>query len=814
MKTFKKIFVTFNILTLLFAQPYIVFAQFSTLTPQQALQLQATAKKLAEEKAAKEAAALKKAQNLAASQSVRGRYNPNINIQGSGSSFQGIQFSGVGGAIAGCSNAGGAITDGLSDLFKSKAKKEAEKKLKSEALKKLAASNKVPVEDQKANDIAAKKEKREQCLNGVAYAVSHTLLQQVTNKTLSWVSTGLNGDPLYVRDVDSYLKNIRDNNLNNFVNNIAGDDPVFGNALRSTVVKDITGKSDGLLRKTMDTPEGREYAAFQKDFTNGGWSAFLNPANNPIGASFNAAERLSKKIYNDQEKANDEIQRNNGFLDMKKCVEWYGPDDTVGEDGDLCRKYQTVTPGSVIASQVNNVTNSAVRQLEYSDAINEVLGSFFDGMLNKLFSNGIAGLARNGGYSSGLSNNVLYGSNGQLLSGSSTTNITGNLGYQSTEGTRIEDFDISHPQQLRAVIKTQIDFLNRSQDSQMVMNEIVPTLGALDYCFPGPNPTWTDGVDTNFSSWWGSLRTPDPNKPASTLGAQIGTGAGLIGGAFAGAAWGSAVPGLGTAIGAVAGLLGGLLGGLFDNDKGQERIIVGQPVLYDKVSGQSISLRNYILVGSSKRADYGEYVEKLPPRYPELMKEYSTKFSETALTQAFTSLIGGAVPVLPTGGSGYVDPGGVGFVGTTGEPRGNNYLDPIINPNNQNPINNNPYNINLDYMRGFIKDTLVETSRIVLYDRTVSDYDNKYTISISDSENAIDELLTINDEIYNIVSVAKARYIADKKAAGTPVNLACLDKVYKLDKSPIQGSPRKESDVPSELVNKSIESRNYFYSNL
>ncbi len=481
---------------------------------------------------------LSRCQATQASNSTVQKFNPNINV-GSGNSYSGTSISGVGGAIASCTNIGSFLVSTASKFLSSTVFGKASKSL----TKNIGGGDNVQVSDSKVQDKLASIDKTSQCLNGIAYAVAKNTLAQVTNKTLNWVNTGLNGNPLYVQNVDSYLKTVANQQIRSYLQTAQGSDPIFGNALKSTIFRSITGQSDGLLNVTPNTPEARAYNSFLGDFTSGGWNSFLNPTNNSVGALFNANEVLVENVNNAKNNSQAEIQRNNGFLDMKHCVQTAPVDTSTTakaisnglSQNPTCLQWVTDTPGSIIASQVQNITSSPVRQLEYADKINEVLGGFFDSFVNNLLAKGLRGSGTGGGVDFGLSSqgdNVVFDTNGNAL------NLNGaDLGYQSTTGGNALDqsFDISRPQQFRAILQAQINYVNRAKDSQIALNRIVPTIGALDYCIPGPNPSWSDSSASNFSAFIGSLQQASAEGPGTVqkiLGAIpiIGSLAGLFGG--------------------------------------------------------------------------------------------------------------------------------------------------------------------------------------------------------------------------------------------------------------------------------------------
>jgi hypothetical protein len=350
-----------------------------------------------------------------------GIFDPNAQVPsgyGSGSnSFGGLNFSGVGGALAGCLNVGGFATSSLKDLFGSGAKSAAS------SVGISTGGQSVPVADSAVNTQLSKINEREQCLNGVANAAAKSVLQSFTTKTINWAKTGFDGNPFYVRDIDSYMKSIRDEKVSSFLQDVPNADPVFGIALRSIITEQVTGFTDGRLTQIMNTPEAREYEAFQNDFTQGGWNAFLNPRNNAVGAYFNAVDRLSSIVDTAKQNVRDELVQGNGFLSMKKCAEYatnrvapngttdkasciaeYNTDkaseaatcatratqilkdgcmqsvntkyegllancdtaftDTSGFEStgnsNRCLRYETVTPGALISNQVSAVLNSPI----------------------------------------------------------------------------------------------------------------------------------------------------------------------------------------------------------------------------------------------------------------------------------------------------------------------------------------------------------------------------------------------------------------------------------------------------------------------
>jgi hypothetical protein len=681
-------------------------------------------------------------------------YNPSASTAGNGKSFSGTSFSGVGGAIAGCANIGGLLVGAVSGLFNKD----------KDSSSSLGTGQNVPTaEGGSLKDDAAKikaEEKRsnrtKECLDGVAYAAAKTLLQQVSSKTLTWINKGLGGNPTYVQDITSQLQTIRDEKLQSYLNSAQNSNPIFGNALRSTITQQVTGQSDGYLNKVMNTPEGQQYDAFQKNFSSGGWSLFLNPNFNSIGATFRSADSLQRKIDQQQDALVNEVQRNNGFLDMRECVEYekstnvaHGWDDetttgnTAGVSKPKCLRYRTVTPGSLISDQAKTILGSPARQLEMADSINEILGAFFNQVLDNLLQKGLSSL-QNGKSSNnnfgGFGVNVVIGTNGLPIGSNSAGDV---FGYQLPgNGYDVQEFDISRPQMLRSIVQAQYNFLNRSKDSQIAMRSIVPTLGALDYCIPGPNQTWEDGLVGNFQTFITSFATPSKDR--------------TFAGKFLSAATSSTIQ-------AIVKLFGG--GG---DTKTLNAILGGQPELYDKASGQTKELSVWDYQYFTK--DYDRLVKNtdgnwirnwIEGGYKRVVDKYRLNFTQDKIIALFQS------------------------------------TDP-----------------DQARAKGNIKESLKETGKLILYNENITSLDQDYTQAISDKEDAIVELDDIRNEALQIVKKAKARHIAEQAAAGTPVKMSCIDKAYVIDESPIVGPKRQESDIPNPIIQQSIDAADYFYSQL
>ncbi|MEO5646307.1 MAG: hypothetical protein ABIO57_00865 [Candidatus Paceibacterota bacterium] len=699
--------------------------------------------------------------NKAASPTLQ-KFNPNVKIN-SGNSYQGISISGVGGAIASCTNVGGFLANTASDFLSNTS---FAKSIKS-AFNNGGDSDPVSTTDEKTQAKIDSANRTTNCLNGIAYAVAKNTLAQVTNKTLNWVNTGLNGNPLYVQNSNSFLKTIANNQIKSYLADLPQSDSIFGNALESGIRQGITGRSDGLLNVYPDTPQAKAYTSFLGNFTNGGWDSFLNPQYNSIGALFTATDNLARKVASEQQSSKDEIQRNNGFLDMKHCVQYADNSFTSSStaiSGGLstnptCIQWQTDTPGSIIAAQVQAITTSPIRQLEYADKINEVLGGFFDSFVNSLLSKGLRGSGSQGstvdfGFSSS-GDNVVLDSNGNALN--STVSDTASLGYQASKGGNgiDQNFDISRPQQFRLILQTQYDFLVRTKDAQTAINRIIPNLGALDYCIPGPTPTWSAGAAANLEAMFGPLVQDDPTK-TSTSHKIV-----------------ESLPIIGSFLGTILGI---------GDHAGEAPPIWTTPgYLNDPVSGAAIQVPRVFYTTWAHADD--DNAAKISAGYHNAFNLVTEQYSYWNTLQPFTDA------VSPT-------------------PYSATPVEHAFLIAGQNDADKS-------YADGFLADTKINLYSILGYNKAASAIDAQYDTNIGQTENNIRQMLVIQKQINDIVGTAKAAYIKSRAAQGNPVDLQCINNAYVIDNSPIVPvAPQEQLDVQDPIEAHATESSNFFYKNI
>ena len=253
----------------------------------------------------------------------------------------------------------------------------------------------------------------------------------MTQQVINWGSTGFKGNPFFVRDQESFFTSVADEQVEAFVNEISADETAFPysrNISMDLITDQVLGNSDDFKSKlnfSLDETIGPNWQDFtEDDFSVGGWDGWMaytqNDANNPVGAYLRSAEELENRVDTVKNTNQTELDQSGGFLSMKKCVQYKDGVDAsglapLGEDmeeylsslslslgsdiefnaSDDCARYETVTPGTLIAAQLKQSVEAPLhRAFGSADTGNELLNSVSD-LAAGLISSGITQLIGN-----------------------------------------------------------------------------------------------------------------------------------------------------------------------------------------------------------------------------------------------------------------------------------------------------------------------------------------------------------------------------------------------------------------------------------
>ncbi len=433
----------------------------------------------------------------------------------------------------------------------------------------LSELNKVNTEAQKTNKTLDEVKVREECMDSIAYSMTKTLLAGVTEGTVNLINEGNFGDPFFIKDTKKYFEDIDSLSLkqvfgplvdsldavnraqypflrSTYTNLVNQNVPApFRDRARFTLDQVLSGQpynqatDPAFANGTTRSGEGSLLNAFRNEFSVGGWQGWLAltqaPQNNPIGFAILSQEELTKNQTIAKEQAKSELEQSGGFLSMKRCIEEYVP-VTLNSEGKVvggytitrgvkagpsdpnCKKSEVTTPGVVLASRLDAVISSDVRQLELADRFNESLNLIFTSAFNKLTAEGLSALSSKtyGSWASQTRPQSFiqrYNSTLNQVGGANANNNRDiEIIYRRSQSSfSTYDFDITTDlfdqqvgcQMIPGVLTNEKNYLlelERSNNTrQSPLYKLMPAMAELDFCVPGPTTNWEDLADEKYA---------------------------------------------------------------------------------------------------------------------------------------------------------------------------------------------------------------------------------------------------------------------------------------------------------------------------
>lgn len=296
--------------------------------------------------------------------------------------------------------------------------------------------------------------KKEWIVDTFAWAAVNIIIERLAASTVKWINSGFKGKPAFVTNPDKYFKDIGDKLAGQAIFNNPKLNFLCGPLRAKVRLALTQSYLQDRQWQCTLTQVGRNFEDFMDDFNNGGWDNFFEltqrQQNNPIGAFLQAEVELNSQLANQQKKVNDELDRGKGFLSYKTCKRWKDvpfqnsgnpdksitdyysevqggnedfadpnaclPGQTMGEGGcygdadpnfaqdwtfvydagqenppgKVCAESETVTPGSVISDQLNNVLNIGNDKLAVADEFNEIISA----LLNQMVAQVVGGIGK------------------------------------------------------------------------------------------------------------------------------------------------------------------------------------------------------------------------------------------------------------------------------------------------------------------------------------------------------------------------------------------------------------------------------------
>lgn len=276
---------------------------------------------------------------------------------------------------------------------------------------------------------------REWVLNGLAYGFAKQIIRQITSSVVSWINSGFEGSPAFVQNPGAFFLDVADQITGDFLAKHVGPlnelcSPfsidirlALAFKYRPNVAKRYTCTLGKIISNSKNAVENASINGFTAgDFKQGGWPAFVSlttePQNNIYGAYLQADSELGWRVANAQASQRDEISNGKGFLSWRdsKCTKAVKARNTAVKkaDGDedvaidaynegatkgipqSASDCPVHTPGSTIASSLENHLGGPLRELELADSINEITNALFAQLVTQVLQKGLTGVSSKG----------------------------------------------------------------------------------------------------------------------------------------------------------------------------------------------------------------------------------------------------------------------------------------------------------------------------------------------------------------------------------------------------------------------------------
>ncbi len=219
---------------------------------------------------------------------------------------------------------------------------------------------------------------KEFSLDVIAWKLVNLVLEEMIESTTRWVNSGFQGSPAFIEDLSGFLEDLADRVAGQIIweSGLAFLCSPF--KLDVQLALDIQYRESKRfeaqcrLSDVVDNMEG----FFSGDFLAGGWDGWfemtLTPQNNPYGALLEGQAAIAVGIQNAQGEQLTIANWGRGFLGKEVC-------------DPVCH---TVTPGSVIETQLNKTLGLPADRLTIADELDELVGALLGQLTKQIFSEG------------------------------------------------------------------------------------------------------------------------------------------------------------------------------------------------------------------------------------------------------------------------------------------------------------------------------------------------------------------------------------------------------------------------------------------
>jgi len=232
---------------------------------------------------------------------------------------------------------------------------------------------------------------KESCLDAIAWSVAKFLLTTITFSVIDWINHGFNGSPAFISNPVGFLGDVAEEVSGIFIQEL-GLTQLCSLSWRRLITISLTLPNPYWKRSqcTISDVVGN-IDEFFEDSAKAGWDGWLevtiNSQNNPYGLyNLSSAELESRQQAKKKEEEN-KLTWGQGFHSIVEKT-----NECAREVNGTCieYKYDIVTPGKWINTQLSETTSSNIRTIEQADELQELIPALVSQLIVSLFESGLS----------------------------------------------------------------------------------------------------------------------------------------------------------------------------------------------------------------------------------------------------------------------------------------------------------------------------------------------------------------------------------------------------------------------------------------
>ncbi len=261
----------------------------------------------------------------------------------------------------------------------------------------LVPTNPVPI----VSNIAAIK-KKETCDDALAFYAAKMTQSRLISDMANYINTGNNGNPFYPKNLGDYYQNVANNQTKILLGQIQQSNSPYAGSVMPAIIKANQNETpDSFAKQTEYTLDkvagGKDKAARYIQGDSNACPSYLRclvsaaePNNNVWGVYSASMNTLAERQAKAEDEAKTKLLSGSGFASAEKCVD----ERTNEETGDTyCMRWETETPGVLIAEQGKEVATNAIKEARSIDSAGEQVSPFFTRFANQILTGGLSVLS-------------------------------------------------------------------------------------------------------------------------------------------------------------------------------------------------------------------------------------------------------------------------------------------------------------------------------------------------------------------------------------------------------------------------------------